>query len=536
MYFLGMPEHKIEPPYYPIVYVRGYAMTADEREDTFYDSYYGFAANSVEKREAPPPVYFQADVFEGQLIRFMKLGDYRYADAANAGIEEFGDNPSRSIWVCRFYDTDFFSGQAREIKDHGEELRALIMEGIPDKLRSFVDLGANDADYKVILIAHSMGGLVCRALIQNLMPSKKQDPKRWIHRFVTMGTPHGGIELGRIPDVAERLAAENLNPVNSGLFYPKQMRSYLKLDETDNEGEFTYDVHSLGLQPTKREKAGFPVGRCLCIIGSNYREYTAVKWVTGDHSDGLVKQSRAYCVGGPVPEAGPGNENPEYPPSRVAFFANIHRAHSGRVGIVNSYESFENIHRFLFGNIKAQVYLNDVEINTPQEEGFHYFYDFEFFFSVRRTGVYLHRRQQDPCENAWRFLRSSIPKSILLHTGFMNSRLNDRVNNLLSANSHFSLSFGVIERRNRQHILWDKEYPARQIYNETLEMRVGGVESGDATKLGYRWLSDGGNFQKANEDPPDSGAFELKLRKAGAVSGTIRIVVAPWPDTSLTFD
>src|SRR5947208_1081446 len=111
-------DHKIEPPYYPIVYVRGYAMTAAEREDTFYDSYYGFAANSVEKREAPPPKFFQADVFEGQLIRFMKLGDYRYADAANAGIEEFGDNPSRSMWVCRFYDTDFFSGKVRRIVDH----------------------------------------------------------------------------------------------------------------------------------------------------------------------------------------------------------------------------------------------------------------------------------------------------------------------------------------------------------------------------------------------------------------------------------
>jgi pimeloyl-ACP methyl ester carboxylesterase len=527
-----MTKHKIEPPYYPIVYVRGYAMTADEREDTFYDSYYGFAANSVEKREAPPPVYFQADVFEGQLIRFMKLGDYRYADASNAGIEEFGDNPSRSMWVCRFYDIDFFSGKTRDIKDHARELETLIRQTIPEQLRPHVELGKDDADYKVILIAHSMGGLVCRALIQNLLPAGGEDPKRWIHRFVTMGTPHGGIELGRIPDIAERLAAENLNPFNSGIFFPRQMRDYLKLDEK-------YDVQSLGPQPTKREDKGFPIKRCLCLIGSNYREYSAVKWVTGDHSDGLVKQSRAYCVGGPAPEKPAGAEKPpEYLEEQVAFYANVHRAHSGRVGIVNSYESFENIHRFLFGNIRARVYLNEVKINTPVEDGFHYFYDFEFFFSVRRTGVYLHRRQQDPCENAWRFHRAAIPGSLLLHTGFMNSRLNDRIKGRLAANSHCSLSFGVIERRSKQRLLWDKEYPARQIYNETLELRIGGVvDEKDKTKLGYRWLSDGGDFKNAVEqEPRNSGVFEIDLREAGAVSGKVQIVATPWPDPALTLD
>ena len=49
--------YKIQPPYYPVVYVRGYAMTENEREETFHDTYYGFAATSVEKRQAPPPCF-----------------------------------------------------------------------------------------------------------------------------------------------------------------------------------------------------------------------------------------------------------------------------------------------------------------------------------------------------------------------------------------------------------------------------------------------------------------------------------------------
>src|SRR4051812_15725657 len=107
---------KIAAPYYPIVYVRGYAMTDGEQEETFHDTYYGFAATSVEKRQAPPPAYLVADMFEGQLIRFMKLGEYAYYDATNQGLETAPDNPSRGLWVCRFYDEDVLKGKLRSIE------------------------------------------------------------------------------------------------------------------------------------------------------------------------------------------------------------------------------------------------------------------------------------------------------------------------------------------------------------------------------------------------------------------------------------
>src|SRR4051794_14878167 len=152
-----MPPFKLEKPYYPIVYVRGYAMTANERQDTFNDTYYGFSATSVEKREAPPPRYFEVDVFEGQLIRLMKMKQYGYADAANRGLDDFSDNPARSLWVCRFYDQDQYSQKTRSIQEHAGDLRELVCERIPQRLKECnVDLGAGDRDYKVILIAHSM--------------------------------------------------------------------------------------------------------------------------------------------------------------------------------------------------------------------------------------------------------------------------------------------------------------------------------------------------------------------------------------------
>ncbi|HEX8350343.1 MAG TPA: hypothetical protein VF598_10305, partial [Hymenobacter sp.] len=269
----------IEPPYYPIVYVRGYAMTASEREEVFQDGYYGFAATSVEKRQAMAPKgdpqvikpgnQQVADIFEGQLIRFMKLGDYGYADSVNFGLD-YSDNPARSIWVSRFYDQDFIGGGIRSIEDHATELATLILETIPDRLKEKgMTLGKDDQDYKVILIAHSMGGLVCRCLIQKLLPALGKDAEAIIHRLVTMGSPHGGIDLGSVPDFMERLVVQNLNPFDSNIFQENRMRQYLNLQQLKpgaaqkdrpKSDDYLYDVHSLG-------ESNFPANRCLCIIG-----------------------------------------------------------------------------------------------------------------------------------------------------------------------------------------------------------------------------------------------------------------------------
>ena len=126
--------------FYPVVYVRGFAATAGEREETFYDTYYGYAATSVEKRNGVPPNYLSPIVFEGQLIRFLK--EYGYVDAANGGLAlaisnpaSIRLNPTRSVWISRFYDVDVMSEKVRPIESHAEDLRKLVCETIPAELR-----------------------------------------------------------------------------------------------------------------------------------------------------------------------------------------------------------------------------------------------------------------------------------------------------------------------------------------------------------------------------------------------------------------
>jgi pimeloyl-ACP methyl ester carboxylesterase len=469
----------IKPPFYPIVYVRGYAMTENEREETFHDTYYGFAATSVEKRDAPPPDYLKADMFEGQLIRLMKLKDYAYFDATNEGLSDCSD-PSRSVWVCRFYDEDVFKNRVRSIEEHAEDLRRIILETIPSRLKECgLSLGNKNADYKVILIAHSMGGLVCRTLIQNLLPARKIDPKSVIHRLVTLGTPHRGIDLGRIPDFMERFVLRKMNPFNANIFEEKRMLEYLKLGKG-------YEPHSLG---DPASPYAFPPKRCLSVIGSDHESYGVVQHATGNFSDGLVKQDRAYVVSGKP------DKNGKYSFEQKGFWANVHRSHSGRRGIVNSYESFENIHRFLFGNIRADITFEVESIATPVEPKTEYFYDLEFSISIRGLPVYLHRREQRPCENAIRYSRGDLEKKrVLLHTLFMNSALKSTKTDY----SHFKLEFRVRELGVKKGMLWDKEYPEKTIYFEDLEIRVGDFDADlPGEEVQYRWLSDGEGWKDA---------------------------------------
>jgi Palmitoyl protein thioesterase len=517
---------KIDNPYYPIVYVRGYAMTADSKNNAVHDTYYGFNETSVELRNVPPPKYFAIDAFEGQLIKFIK--SQGYTDEINEGLEGFKGDKARGIWICRFYDEDFIRGITRNIDDHARDLYNLINEIIPERLKAVgVDLGTNDEEYKVILIAHSMGGLVCRTLIQNIMPSMNEDPKKKIHRLVTMGSPHNGIDMGAIPDFVESFINKAINPYNAGIFDKDVMRGYLKIDKKV-DGKYVYDANSLG------EQSGnyfFPVKRCFCLIGSDHASYNLVKTITGNYSDGLVKQNNAFIVAGPRPDETYGdNETLKYSDENRSFTANVHRAHSGFKGIVNSYESYENIKRFLFGNIMAKIFLSDIKLPEPDTDD-KYFYDFEFNASIKGTNVYLHRRAQDPCENAIRFLYKEIPDKIHLYTGFLNSRLRmDQKDQY----SYFAVSLGVNEFKVKKGFIWDTEYPSKPVFNETLEIGAGRPDEKHPYGIvKYRWRSEGDDWTEVKSN---SDEFYIPLRDAATIKGNLLIKAAKWPDTTLTFD
>lgn len=93
----------------------------------------------------------------------------------------------------------------------------------------------------------------------------------------------------------------------------------------------------------------FDTQRFFSLIGTNHNDYTVASgWsrrAVGPMSDGLVRINNAAV-----------RETPR------AF---VHRSHSGHYGIVNSEEGYQNLTRFLFGDVHVDGVLEINDITLP---------------------------------------------------------------------------------------------------------------------------------------------------------------------------
>ena len=196
-------------PFFPIVYVRGYAMTPGEIADTVSTPYMGFNLGSTKVRQDWQGGVVR-HIFESPLIRLMK--EYEYRDNYLNG-SEIGDRiPAKSVIVYRYYDPadkDFGAGRALSILEAARGLKALIL-----RTRNQVcgDDTALREQFRVYLVAHSMGGLVCRAFLQNDAISTAAD-RQIVAKVFTYATPHNGIEMAglNVPSVLKLWDMDNFN-------------------------------------------------------------------------------------------------------------------------------------------------------------------------------------------------------------------------------------------------------------------------------------------------------------------------------------
>mgnify|MGYP000887652503 CR=1 FL=1 len=317
---------KIERPFFPIIYVRGYAMTRDEIVQTTSTPYMGFEAGSTKVRQAQDGSIVKF-VFESPLVRLMK--DYNYRDVYAAGSEQSDKLPARSLVIHRYYDEAdpaFGSGKTPSITEAATALGQRIT-----RLRDSVcgeDVAARKA-FRVYLVAHSMGGLICRCLLQN-PDVATAEIRAMVDKVFTYATPHNGIELGGI-NVPSFLSMNDMNN-----FSRPRMADYLNtpIDQ----------VNTLG-------NCGFPAARFFCLVGTNSRDYAVAHGLSsmavGQMSDGLVRIENAYVAGCPR-----------------AF---VNRSHSGYFGIVNSEDGYQNLVRFLFGDMAATGRLEFKALPFPPE-------------------------------------------------------------------------------------------------------------------------------------------------------------------------
>jgi pimeloyl-ACP methyl ester carboxylesterase len=337
-----MSTHSLHP-YHPIIYVRGFAATQSEIEQTVADPYMGFNIGSTKARMA-----WTGDTkrfyFESPLVRLMSEHDYHdvFEDGEDLIASDRTDCviPYRSVVIYRYYDEasqDFGAGKTPPIEYFAKGLGELILR-LRDKICATAQNEVTPADFRVHLVAHSMGGLVCRAFLQNPKLGSAE-ARALVDKLFTYATPHNGIDMRIVRNVPGWLSFGDVNNFNR-----ERMAGYLGLPVGD-------DVSIV---------KNFPPERIFNLVGTDSRDYTVAgglsAWGVGDASDGLVRIENATTHG-----PGPDGEDISSP---RAF---VHRSHSGHYGIVNSEEGYQNLTRFLFGTLRVDGLFDVDDITLPTE-------------------------------------------------------------------------------------------------------------------------------------------------------------------------
>jgi hypothetical protein len=504
-----------DAPFHPIIYVRGYAMSRGEIDETTADPFCGFNLGSTMYRAVPnkeerPRKY----VFESPVVRL--ASEYGYQDvyedgydivdaeweADSLGKPTSNKLGSRSIVIYRYYDAAssyLGGGKTPEIEDFARGLSKLVAR-VRDLVCKNPDNGIAPADFRCYLVAHSMGGLVCRAFLQNPALDTEKVVKH-VDKFFTYATPHNGIDVmgQNIPSWL------SLNDI-SNFDRDQRMPAYLDLAAAAKKHK------RVDLVPEAR----FPSRRIFTLVGTNRMDYEAAAGLSrafvGHGSDGLVKIENATLCGLDAK----GNITEQ---SAKAF---VYRAHSGYFGIVNSEEGFQNLARFLFGDVRVDLWLEIDDIRLPdkvQQEAdagraVNALYQIEVLASPRGKLWYLTRRTTEEDSVAcvshvgWKKDASQY-----LSTVFLANRAKVNKNRRSLA---YGMTLGVrvpdyeIEKR-----LWlNEHFEGGYLFRNALILEmVPPTKEGEAWKVKYAWQDAGVSMADTEITPTQlkSGRIEVSV-------------------------
>ena len=532
-----MAAPKLEPPYYPIIYVRGYAGTESEVEDTVADPYMGFNLGSTRVRTLYTGEV-QRYYFESPVVRLMKEFEYRDVYSAGLNIPDAeapvpGSVDPKSIVIYRYYDLvsqTFGHDEQVRMEQFGEGLSRLIL-----RLRDQVcGPGIDRAQFKVYLVGHSMGGLVIRCFLQNDNVGTAE-AKRLVDKVFSYATPHNGIEfeiVGNVPSFFTRNSADN--------FARPRMCEYLGLAPNTD--------------PVNTLNGKFDINRFFCLVGTNPKDYhVASGWsarVVGPFSDGLVRTKNAVLFGP--------NDDPNDPdnPTRMAPRAYIFRSHSGYYGIVNSEEGYQNLTRFLFGDVRVDGVLEirslllPPELDAKRASGSHVRASYHFECITRVRGVLwdLSRRVANENSAVFRTYGELFPNDAVdgdtphrnrpqMFTAYLNADARVTRNR---ASLGFSLDLGVLVPEYMvDGIFWAKDHFAGgYLYREKINLEAIPPDTDGSWTLRYGIDSRTPNraTQEA-ERVQKGGALEFRIpvvqKSRPGIDATLVLTARSWNDDTV---
>jgi len=530
----------------PVVYVRGYAGGDRGIEKAVEDPFYGFNEGSVHVRVGVSgrPSFYQ---FESPLLRLMIDGGRPEGGAPHQGYQllvhgsqerylaeaEPGSVPQASIWVHRFYDVSAESLTTQAATLSGDENSPLrhrefdLESAAVSLLELITNVKRATGAPRVHLVAHSMGGLICRCLIQKVLPDRGEHGLDHIDRLFTYGTPHGGIHFDIGGGLFERIRdAVDIN--GASIFGPERMYAYL----TPEAGRA--DRVPDGWVANRIPPELFPGDRVFCLVGTNPADYDVAFGLSskavGPKSDGLVQIESAYLKG--------------------ANFAFVHRSHSGRYGLVNSEEGYQNLRRFLFGDLSVSADL--VNYTLPGEPDAGMTWQADVRLSVRGMPIVMHEQvaaHQCPVQLEWSGDQDSAGKPTPLVTTFLSSG-ESRPG---TATMRYLLQFRILSLRERGGIFSFGDHLEQSAdFDDMLVVDIEPARPGESPRGWAAWASEikeplrdyaPSDAQLMTDEEPAEGAWlahiELPQRSAAFLGpdARIQLTVTPTetdPSTSAT--
>lgn len=486
----------IEAPYYPIVYVRGYAMTEAEIRETVATPYMGFNLGSTKRRqnwEGGVERY----IFESPLVRLMK--DHGYCDIYADGRERDDRLPARSIAIHRYYepaDPDLGAGKVPSVLEAAVGLKKLIL-----RLREQVcgsDVAARTA-FRVHLVAHSMGGLVCRCFLQNGTISSAAD-RAMVDKVYTYATPHNGIDMAGL-NVPGFLGMMDLNNFNRG-----NMAEYLGLPAGSQR------VDDLG--------GRFDPQRFFCLVGTNHKDYEVAgglsSLLAGEMSDGLVRIENATV--------------------RDAPRAFVYRSHSGHYGIVNSEEGYQNLTRFLFGNLRVEgtLALDDLPlppaVQRAHDDGQAVRASYYFEATVAPRGALTYKLSERRLETNSAILRRfdelfgpAAQRSPRLFSGFLDTR---RIATGTTVVFTIELAVRTTGYEIDHKFRFDQHMPGEYLFRDTLVVRA--RQGANGWSLRYNLADQHWADGRGKEAAFDGANFVIPLSTRKGFKARLLLRALPW--------
>jgi pimeloyl-ACP methyl ester carboxylesterase len=339
----------------PIVYIRGYAGPTTGIDAQVDDPFYGFNRGATHMRVggSGEPAFYQ---FEGPMLRLMI--DHHYQLLVQGDQHAYLQNSDDrsvdpgSIWVYRFYDQaattfddpprrPFFERIFTDIGQHftadGFNIESAAA-GLYDLIK-LIQRKIKSDDKRVVLVAHSMGGLIARCMMQKVAVEKNEPARNLVAKLFTYGTPHGGIVF---QTGLANWFEDVIGPAGADIFAPEKMYGYLTKDHKFG------DLAPKDWDPQSIPPDVFDTNDVFCLIGTDSKDYGVSKVPVGPKSDGLVRIEHAYV--------------------RNANRAFVFKSHSGSYGEVNSEEGYQNLQRFLFGRWQVRVDLAGLPTYAKLEE------------------------------------------------------------------------------------------------------------------------------------------------------------------------